>query len=109
MATPGLAAGAYAAIARITDPTGSAAGQSAAQKLVSSGNLDFSSLVTNAVNGVVETGNTAEASTVDLLQGKANLVDVVTAVAETEVAMETLVSVRDRVISAYEEIMRMPI
>ena len=37
------------------------------------------------------------------------LVDVVTAVAETEVAVETLVSVRDRVISAYEDIMRMPI
>ena len=35
--------------------------------------------------------------------------DVVTAVAETEVAIETLVSVRDRMITAYEEIMRMPI
>ena len=34
---------------------------------------------------------------------------VVTAVAETEVALETMVSIRDRVISAYEEIMRMPI
>ena len=31
------------------------------------------------------------------------------AVAETELALETLVSVRDRVIQAYEEIMRMPI
>ena len=44
-----------------------------------------------------------------MLQGKANVVDVVTAVAETEVALETMVSVRDRVIAAYEEIMRMPI
>ena len=41
--------------------------------------------------------------------GKANIVDVVTAVAETEVAIDTLVSVRDKVVSAYEEIMRMPI
>ncbi len=41
--------------------------------------------------------------------GKANVVDVVTAVAETEVAVGTLVAVRDRVIQAYEEIMRMPI
>ena len=41
--------------------------------------------------------------------GKANIVDVVTAVAETEVAIETLVAVRDQVIQAYEEIMRMPI
>ena len=41
--------------------------------------------------------------------GKANMVDVVTAVAESEVAIDTLVSVRDKVISAYEEIMKMPI
>jgi flagellar hook-basal body complex protein FliE len=34
---------------------------------------------------------------------------VVTAVSETEVAVEALVSVRDRMIAAYEEIMRMPI
>ena len=40
---------------------------------------------------------------------KGNVVDVVTAVAETEVAVETMVAVRDRMISAYEEIMRMPI
>jgi flagellar hook-basal body complex protein FliE len=41
--------------------------------------------------------------------GKANVVDVVTAVAETEVAVGALVAVRDKVIQSYEEIMRMPI
>jgi flagellar hook-basal body complex protein FliE len=44
-----------------------------------------------------------------LAAGKADLIDVVTAVSETEVAVETLVSVRDKVIQAYEEIFRMPI
>ena len=39
----------------------------------------------------------------------ADVVDVVTAVAESEAALNTLVAVRDRVIQAYEEIMRMPI
>ena len=41
--------------------------------------------------------------------GKANMVDVVTAVAETETAFQTLVSVRDKVIAAYEDVMKMPI
>jgi flagellar hook-basal body complex protein FliE len=41
--------------------------------------------------------------------GRADLIDVVTAVAETEVAVEALVSVRDKVVQAYEEIMRMQI
>jgi flagellar hook-basal body complex protein FliE len=38
-----------------------------------------------------------------------DLVAVVTAVAESEAAIESLVAVRDRVVAAYEEIMRMPI
>jgi flagellar hook-basal body complex protein FliE len=37
------------------------------------------------------------------------MVSVVTAVAETEVAIDAVVAVRDKVIAAYEEIMRMPI
>jgi flagellar hook-basal body complex protein FliE len=41
--------------------------------------------------------------------GKTNVVDLVTAVSETEVAVESMVAVRDKVIAAYEEIMRMPI
>ena len=41
--------------------------------------------------------------------GKSNMVDVVTAVAQTEVAVDAMVAVRDKVIAAYEEIMRMPI
>ena len=43
------------------------------------------------------------------LGGKGNIIDVVTAVSEAEVALDTMVSVRDKVISAYEEIMRMAI
>jgi len=46
---------------------------------------------------------------VAMTTGKANVMDVVTAVAETDVAVSTLVSVRDRMIQSYEEIMRMPI
>ena len=38
-----------------------------------------------------------------------NIVDVVTAVAEAESTLQTVVTVRDKVITAYQEIMRMPI
>lgn len=71
--------------------------------------LDFGSLVENAIQGVVDKGKASEMAQGKLLQGKADVVDVVTAVAESETAMQTLVSVRDRVISAYEEIMKMSI
>ena len=55
------------------------------------------------------TGRAAESKAADLASGKADVVDLVTAVAETELAVETLVTVRDRVISAYQDIMSMPI
>ena len=41
-----------------------------------------------------ETGRTSDAQTVAMASGKANLMDVVTAVADTDVAVSTLVSVR---------------
>jgi flagellar hook-basal body complex protein FliE len=40
---------------------------------------------------------------------KAELVDVVTAVTQAEITLETVTAVRDKVISAYQDIMRMPI
>ncbi|MGH6681644.1 MAG: flagellar hook-basal body complex protein FliE, partial [Bradyrhizobium sp.] len=39
----------------------------------------------------------------------ANVMDVVTAVADTDVAVSTLVAVRDKVIQAYEDVMKMTI
>lgn len=70
---------------------------------------DFASVLSGAVSGVVESGNVADQKMMGLVNGTSGVVDVVTAIAETEVALETVVAVRDRVISAYEEIMRMPI
>jgi flagellar hook-basal body complex protein FliE len=43
------------------------------------------------------------------VQGKAELVDVVTSISAAEASLETVMAVRDQVISAYQEIMRMPI
>lgn len=70
---------------------------------------DFGDLVAENIKSVIEAGNVSDQKSMDMVSGDANVVDVVTAIAETEVAVETMVTIRDRVISAYEEIMRMPI
>jgi flagellar hook-basal body complex protein FliE len=70
---------------------------------------DFAKVLADAVQGMVDSGKTADAKAMDLVNGKGDVVDVVTAISQTEIAIETMVTVRDRVISAYEEIMRMPI
>jgi flagellar hook-basal body complex protein FliE len=70
---------------------------------------NFADILSQQVQGVIDSGRTSDAMAVDMVNGKANVVDMVTALSETEIAIESMVTVRDRVISAYEEIMRMPI
>ncbi len=70
---------------------------------------DFGKLLAQGMQGVVDAGTASDQLSLDMVNGKANVVDVVTAISQTELAMESMVAVRDKVISAYEEIMRMPI
>ena len=102
MASPTVAANAYASLAKIIEQPGAAKGGEA-------GGPSFSALLKDAIGNVVDAGKKSDAQTVAMASGKANVMDVVTAVAETDVAVSTLVSVRDRVIQSYEDIMRMPI
>jgi flagellar hook-basal body complex protein FliE len=104
MTSPILASNAYAAIAKIATGAGAPAG-AAPGGAVSS----FGDVLKSAVAELGRTTQAADSSMTSMATGKANVVDVVTAVAETEVAIEALVSIRDRVIQSYEEIMRMPI
>ena len=70
---------------------------------------DFGKLLTDQLQGVMDAGKKSDQLSLDMVNGKANVVDVVTAISQTELAMESMVAVRDKVISAYQEIMRMPI
>ena len=69
----------------------------------------FVDLVNNVASNAIEAGKASEAATVAAVEGKANLSEVVTAVSNAEMALQTVVAVRDRVLAAYQEIMRMPI
>ncbi|MGZ3328777.1 MAG: flagellar hook-basal body complex protein FliE, partial [Xanthobacteraceae bacterium] len=95
MASPIVAANAYANLARILDTGGAGKGSE-------SGGPSFGALLKDAIGSVLDASKKSDAQTVAMAQGKANVMDVVTAVAETDVAVSTLVSVRDRVIQSYE-------
>ena len=106
MASPAtLAASAYSAAQRYADPSR----QTVSQSLGSKASGGFDDLLQSAIDQVSAAGRKADVQSSQAVTGKADIVDVVTAVAESEAALETLVAVRDKVIAAYEEIMRMPI
>jgi flagellar hook-basal body complex protein FliE len=108
MASPTVAANAYANLARILD-TGGGAAAGAGKGSELGGGQSFGAVLKDAIGSVLDAGKKSDSQTVAMASGKANVMDVVTAVAETDVAVSTLVSVRDKVIAAYEDIMKMSI
>ena len=71
--------------------------------------MDFGDMLKSAMEGATRASKVAEHKIADQVAGKAELVDVVTAISSAEASLETVMAVRDQVISAYQEIMRMPI
>ena len=107
MPTPVAAAGAYAKLASLTDP-GALLSKSVGDGPSAAG-PSFGQLVKEALGSVVEAGQKSDAQAKAMAAGKTDMVNLVTAVAESETAITTLVSVRDRMIQAYQQIMQMPI
>lgn len=70
---------------------------------------NFGAFVENYINDAVDIGKTSETQMISSLANQTELVDVVTAITAAEVTLETVIAVRDKVIEAYESIMRMPI
>ena len=70
---------------------------------------EFASLVRTALEQAREIGSTAERATLAGVTGQADIGQVVTAVAEAEVTLQTVVAIRDKVLEAYKDIIKMPI
>jgi flagellar hook-basal body complex protein FliE len=70
---------------------------------------DFQAMVRDLAEKAVKVGESAEQQTAAAAAGKADLNTVVMAVAEAELTLNTVVAVRDKVLEAYREIIRMPI
>jgi len=102
MVAPLLAAKAYAAAQDIAGPatTGLAGGAAGP---------DFGHMVNQAISQAVNDSRTAEAQISAQVQGKASLVDVVTAISSAQTSLSTMIAVRDQMIASYQQIMNMQI
>ncbi|SBW01091.1 Flagellar hook-basal body complex protein FliE 1 [uncultured Alphaproteobacteria bacterium] len=69
----------------------------------------FADLVKDNLNEAIDAGKQSEKMSLLALQGKADLREVVNAVANAETALQTVVAVRDKVLSAYQDILKMSI
>jgi flagellar hook-basal body complex protein FliE len=69
----------------------------------------FGGLVQRALEQGVQVGRSAEAASTTAMLGQGGVTEAVLAISRAELALQTTVAVRDRVVAAYQEIMRMPI
>jgi len=70
---------------------------------------NFGGMVSSMIGEASTALKGAEAASAKQVAGKGDLVDVVTAVGAAEMALDTVVAVRDKVVGAYTDIMRMQI
>jgi flagellar hook-basal body complex protein FliE len=71
--------------------------------------VTFGGVLEKVMTDALAAGQRSEAAATQAVIGQANLQDVVEAVNAAEVTLQTVVALRDRMISAYQEIIRMPI
>lgn len=70
----------------------------------------FSDMVTKAIQKTADTQKTAEKMTVAAASGEnVPMHEVIQAVGEAELTLQTMLTVRDKAVEAYQEILRMPI
>jgi flagellar hook-basal body complex protein FliE len=104
MMSPMIAAKVYAAV-----QNQAAGAASATPKAGADDGPGFGELVKSAVNDAISSSKHAETQMIAQAQGKAELVDVVTAISSAQSSLQTVMAVRDQVISAYQQVMAMPI
>ncbi|MBK3734087.1 flagellar hook-basal body complex protein FliE [Azospirillum brasilense] len=91
-----------------TPPTTAAAG-SAPAETAASAESSFGAFLDRQVSQAVETLNEGERMSVAAVAGKAGTHEVVRSVLAAEMTVQTVVSIRDRMVQAYQDVMRMAI
>ncbi|QHI96499.1 flagellar hook-basal body complex protein FliE (plasmid) [Aristophania vespae] len=69
----------------------------------------FSQVLNNAIHGAIDTGKVAETQTAEALSGRGNISDVVASVEEAKLTLQTVTTLRDKFVNAYQEVMRMAV
>jgi flagellar hook-basal body complex protein FliE len=69
----------------------------------------FADFLEDAVNGTMDAVQKSEAISIKAAGNQAEIVDVIAAVTNADITLQTIIAVRDKVVSAYQDVMRMPI
>jgi flagellar hook-basal body complex protein FliE len=69
----------------------------------------FGSAITQALRQAVQTGHTADDQTMKAISDRGNLTEVITALSHAEMTLRAATVIRDRVVQAYQDMIKVPI
>ena len=69
----------------------------------------FADALEAAARNIFQTLETSESQSVSAMSGEAEIQEVVEAIVSAEMALQSAVVIRDRMVEAYQEILRMPV
>lgn len=69
----------------------------------------FGDMMSGMLDNALSTAKAGEQASAQAVAGKADINEVVMAVNNAELSLQTIVGIRDKIIGAYQEILRMPI
>ncbi|MGE4312967.1 MAG: flagellar hook-basal body complex protein FliE [Pseudobdellovibrionaceae bacterium] len=87
-----------------SDKIGAGAGKAGG----AAGGSSFEDMLKMATESAIDTMKGSEVASAKAVTGEADLNDVVQAVSAAEITLQTVVAVRDRMVGALQEILRMP-
>lgn len=73
------------------------------------GGADFGAALGRAMESVVQAGHVADTQSMQAIAGGGNLTEVATAVSRAELALQGATAIRDKMVQAYQDVMRMAI
>jgi len=79
------------------------------QNASANGDTSFAGMVEKGLNEFVTTQQQAEKLSSDAALGKADINEVILAVQNADMVLNTVVAIRDKVVTAYQDILRMAI
>lgn len=68
--------------------------------------VSFGDVLKQSIQSAIDTQHTSEKMSAAGIMGQANMTDVIQAVNSAELALNTVLAIRDKVVQAYEQIMR---
>ena len=97
---------ALSAYANVAKSFGDTASTTSGSETTGSGS-DFAAMLRTGAQSAIDSGKRSEELSKQAITGKADIPEVVAAVSNAELTLQTVVAVRDKVVSAYNDIMKM--